>query len=71
MSYASKSETKTLADSEGETLKKGSNINWTAPTPKFETWSGVRELPYKLDPTLDFAGAGAASDPPAPFDFMI
>jgi hypothetical protein len=49
------------------------DINWTAPTPTFRLWSGVRELPYELDPHFAFAGSGASATdaPPQPFQFMI
>lgn len=62
---------KAIALSDAEELKSKENINWTAPTPKFEIWSGVRERPYTLDPALSFAGAAPAEPPPAPFDFII
>jgi hypothetical protein len=47
-------------------------INWTAPTPEFEPWSGVRERPYKIDSTFAFAGVGqVGTAPPEPFDFIL
>jgi hypothetical protein len=47
-------------------------INWTAPTPEFEPWSGVRERSYAVDPEFAFAGAGqGGTKPPEPFDFIL
>jgi hypothetical protein len=47
------------------------NLNWTAPTPTWQLWSGVREASYRLDPQFKFAGAGSAPALPDPFDFII
>jgi hypothetical protein len=47
---------------------------WSAPPPKFEPWSGVREQTYRLDPDLAFAGADRATRGAGgtwPFDFLI
>ena len=47
------------------------NFNWTAPTPSFEPWSGVRESDYALDDAFAFAGAGQKeAPPPEPFTFI-
>ncbi len=55
----------------GAQLLAEANLNWTAPTPTFEPWSGVRERSYSIDANLTFAGAGVkGGQPPDPFDFI-
>lgn len=44
-------------------------LDWLAPTPTDQIWSGVRELPYSITPDFEFLRA--AGDPLSPFTFMV
>jgi len=46
---------------------------WDAPPPDFEQWSGVREMAYSLDPTLNFALTRnpQSTQPLWPFEFLV
>ena len=45
-------------------------LNWLAPAPTYEVWSGVREQPYSITPDFGFLRP-AADDPLSPFSFMV
>jgi hypothetical protein len=67
-----KDEAQGRAVASADVLKSRGNLNWTAPTPTIQPWSGVRERPYKLDSKIAFAGIGHVDDPPPePFDFIV
>ncbi|MEI9970696.1 MAG: hypothetical protein WDO73_00855 [Ignavibacteriota bacterium] len=46
---------------------------WSADAPTFQIWSGVRELPYRVDRNLTFliGDAKTRQDPLWPLDFML
>nr|WP_321981840.1 hypothetical protein [uncultured Cohaesibacter sp.] len=44
-------------------------FEWLAPTPSFQTWSGVRERPYDVDGNLSFLDTG--SQDLGPLRFMV
>lgn len=61
-----------MALSQRSELSAHRNLNWTAPTPRIQPWSGVREKSYTLDNRLAFAGVGQGDKPPPePFDFIV
>jgi hypothetical protein len=67
-----KREAQALALTSTDELKSRDNLNWTAPTPRVQPWSGVREQAYALDQHMAFAGVGHTGDPPPePFDFIV
>jgi hypothetical protein len=67
-----KREAQALAVTSSDALKSRDNLNWTAPTPGVQPWSGVREQEYALDQHMAFAGVGRVGDPPPePFNFIV
>jgi len=46
------------------------NDNWLAPSPNHQSWSGVRELEYVVDPDFDFL-MPKQDEPLWPFRFMV
>ena len=63
----------TRAKEQSVSASKDEKGSWTAPAPTFQIWSGVRELPFRLDRNLAFlTGDGKSkADSLWPMDFML
>jgi hypothetical protein len=63
----------TRAKEQSVSASKNEKESWIAPAPTFQIWSGVRELPFRLDRNLAFlTGDGKSkADSIWPMDFML